>query len=259
VQRIQRTTEGNWKLIEPSAQGIAADIGLTTDIASSLFPLKVERFVASKDDGTFGLDKPRIVVDADIGSGDAGVRNIRLLIGAPTTSGSFARIDGDDAVFVVPRVVETVTSQWLLDRAILSFDVGDIVKVTMTSKDKSRKPLVLKRVGDALRIEGSSDTSRAAQLRDALGDLAPDGAVSVGAPTKEQGFDPPAFTMIVERVALDAAPNEVNPDPQRTVRLTFGARDVFHGHDVVYVRRDGIDATYAMARSKAAAFLDSPN
>ncbi len=257
VQRIERTTDGNWKLTEPLGRGLSADIGFSSDIAATLFPLKVERFVAAKDDGSFGFDKPRIIVDADIGSGDAGAHVIRLLVGAPTTTGSFARIDGDDAVFIVPKVVETVTSQWLLDRAVFSFDVGDIVKVTVTQHDKKRKPLVLKRVGDALNIEGSSDTSRAAQLRDALGDLAPDAAVSVGAPTKEQGFDPPAFTITIERALHGGDVNDLKVDPQRTVRLAFGARDVVRGHDVVFARRDGIDATYVIARSKAHTFIDT--
>jgi len=256
LQRIERTAEGGWKLTEPSGRGLAADIGLGSDVAATLFPLKAERFVASKDDGTFGRDKLRIIVDADIGSGDAGARNIRLLIGAPTTSGAFARIDGDDAVFVVPRAVETVTNQWLLDRAVFAFDLGDIVKVTVLQKDKSRKPLVLERIGDALSIVGApADTERAAQLRDALSDLAPDAAVSVGAPRKEQGLEPPAFTVTIERARRDDA-NGKAPDPQRTVRLQFGARDVFRGHEVVYARREGIDATYVIARSKAHAFID---
>ncbi len=257
VQRIERTMEGGWKLTEPSGRGLAADIGFGSDIAATLFPLKVERFVAAKDDGSFGLDKPRIIVDADIGPVDAGARSIRLLIGAPTTTGSFARIDGDDAVFIVPKIVETVTSQWLLDRAVFAFDVGDIVKVTVTQNDKKRKPLVLKRVGDALTVEGSSDTSVATQLRDALGDLAPDAAVSVGAPTKAQGFDPPAFTIIIERAQHAEDVNDLKVDPQRTVRLVFGARDVFRGHEVVYARRDGIDATYVIPRSKAHMFIDT--
>lgn len=256
VQRIERTAEGGWLLTEPKGKGLAADIGLGSDVATTLFPLKALRFVASKDDGSYGLNKPRIVIEGDLGSGDAGAASVRLLIGAPTTNGAFARIDGDDAVFVVPRAVEAVANQWLLDRAVFALNLDDIVKVTVVQKDKSRKPLVLERVGDALSVVGAAaDTERAAQLRDALSDLAPEGAVSVGAPGKEQGFDPPAFTMTIER-ARPGGVNELTADPQRTVRLLFGARDQFRGREVVYVRREGIDATYVMARPKAHAFID---
>ncbi len=261
VQRIERTTEGGWKLTEPAGRGLKADIGLGSDLAMSIFPLKVDRFVAEKDDGTFGLDKPRLVIEADIGSGDAGPRNRRLLIGAPTTNGSFARLDGDDAVFVVPRSVEQAASRWLLDRAVFSFDLGDIVKVTVAPKDKSKKSLVLERVGDVLRIAGDpAATARAAELRDALGDLAPDAAVGVGAPRKEEGLDPPVLTIIVERARLDEgtdARQQLVADPHRTVRLHLGANDVFRGTAVTYARREGIDATYVIPQSKTRVFLDS--
>ena len=258
VQRIERTAEGGWKLTEPSGQGLAADIGLGSDVATTFFPLKVERFVAERDDGSFGLDKPRIVIDADVGSGDAGARNIRVLIGAPTTNGSFGRIDGDDAVFIVPRAVETVANQWLIDRAVFSVDLADIMKVTVSSKDKSKKPLVLERVDDVLRIVGDpSATARAAELRDALGELAPDVAVSVGAARKDQGLDPPTLTITIERARREDGSSRPVADPQRTVRFFFGSSGVYRGREIVYARRDGVDATYVLAQSKVRVFLDA--
>lgn len=257
VQRIERTTEGGWKLTEPTGRGLAADIGLGSDIATTLFPLEAERFVASKDDGTFGLAKPRIVVEAQIGSAETGDRKVRLLIGSPTASGAFARLDGDDAVFIVPSSVEKVLSQWLIDRAVFAFDLGEVVKVTVNQKDKTKKPLVLERSGDALKIVGApTETDAAATLRDALSDLAPYAAVSVGAPRKEEGLDPPAFTVVIERSRRGADAHDVKVDPERTIRLVFGAKDVFRGQEVVYVRREGVDATYVMAKSKALTFVD---
>lgn len=257
VQRIERTTEGGWKLTEPSGRGLAADIGLGSDIATTLFPLKAERFVASKDDGTFGFDKPRIIVDALIGSAEAGERRVRLLLGSPTTNGSFARLDGDDAVFIVPRAVETVLSQWVIDRAVFAFDLAEVVKVTVTQKDKSKKKLVLERTGDALTIVGApKEADAAAQLRDVLADLSPYAAVSVGAPRKDQGLDPPEVTVVIERARRGADAHDLKADSERTIRLVFGTKDVFRGQDVVFVRREGIDATYVMAKSKAHTFVD---
>ena len=257
VQRIERTEQGGWRLAEPVGKGLTADIGLGSDVVITLFPLVVERFVAGKDDGSFGLDKPRITIDADVGGADAGPKGVRLLIGAPTTSGSFGRLEGDPAVFVVPRNLEAAASQWLLDRTVFVMDINDIVRVTVNQKDKSKKPMVLQRVGDVLQIVGApNETSAAATLRDALSDLPPYAAVSIGAARKEQGLDPPAFTVVIERVRRDADAHDLTVDPSRTLRLAFGARDVFRGNEVVYVRREGIDATYVMARSKAHAFID---
>ena len=160
-------------------------------------------------------------------------------------------------MFVVPKSVETVLNQWLLDRAVLAFDLRDIVKVTVTQHDKKKKPLVLEQVGEAFTIVGApSETSAAAQLRDALGELAPYAAVSVGAARKMEGFDPPTFTMVIERQKRDVETKERVIDPQRTVRLQFGAREVYRGRDVMYVRREGIDATYAVDLARARTFID---
>jgi hypothetical protein len=106
-------------------------------------------------------------------------------------------------------------------------------------------------------VGAPSDTTRAAQQRDALGDLDPDAAVSVGAPRKEQDLDPPAFTDTVERASRAGDSDKLSADPQRSVRLMLGATDVFRGHDVVYARREGIDATYVIARSKAHTFIET--
>lgn len=258
VQAIERTPEGSFALKEPRGKNLAADLGFGTELATSLLPLRVERFVAERDDGSFGLANPRLVIEADLGAGsDAGARTVRLLIGAPTTGGSFARLDGDDAVFVIDPKIETAAQKWLLDRSIFALDVAEILKVTITSSDKRKPPLVLDRAGDVLRIQGDeAATAKAAAIRDALADLVPEGAVSVGPPRKEEGLDPPAVVITIERRGLDPdAPATV--DPQRTLRISLGAGDTFRGTNITYARRDGVDATYAIAQAKTRALLDA--
>jgi hypothetical protein len=258
-QQIERTPEGGWKLLAPAGKGLTADLGLGTDLSTALLPLRTERFVADKDDGSFGLDKPRLVLEADLGARpDAGARRtIRLLFGAPTQEGAFARLEGDDAVFLVDKKLESAASQWLLDRSIFSLDLGDIVKVTVSFADKKKAPVVLERKGGVLLIPADpAATARAAAIRDALADLVPEGAVSVGAPRKEQGLDPPAVTVTIEREKRDAGGKETATviDPSRTVRLHLGAGDSFQGTSIVYARREGVDATYAIAKAKTKAF-----
>ncbi|MDC3959662.1 DUF4340 domain-containing protein [Polyangium jinanense] len=257
VQHLERTPEGGFALEEPRGKNLAADLGFGTELATSLLPLRVERFVAERDDGSFGLANPRIVIEADLAAGkDAGARTVRLLLGAPTTGGSFARIDGDDAVFVIDPKIESAAGKWLLDRSIFTLDVAEIQKVTITPSDKRKPPLVLDRAGDALRIRGDeAATAKAAAIRDALADLVPEGAVSVGPPRKEEGLDSPAVVITIERRGLDPdAPATV--DPQRTLRISLGAGDAFRGTNITYARRDGVDATYAIAQAKTRVFLD---
>jgi len=258
VQHLERTAEGNFALKEPRGKNLTADLGFGTELATSLLPLRVERFVAERDDGSFGLEKPRFIIEVDLGAvKDAGARTVRLLIGAPTAGGSFARLDGDDAVFVIDTKIESAAGKWLLDRSIFTFDVAEILKVTITPADKRRPPVVLERKGDALRIQGDeAATTKAAALGDALADLVPEGAVRVGPPRKEEGLDPPAVVITLERRGIDPdAPAVV--DPQRTLRISLGAGDTFRGTNVTYARRDGVDATYAITQAKTRPFLEA--
>ena len=261
VQRISRTEQGGWKLEEPSTAGLAADIGLGTDLAMALCPLRVERFVADKDDGSFGLKQPRLIIELTLSKGgDAGDKPLRLLLGAPSDRGSFAQIEGDDAVFVTDKKVEAAASRWLLDRSPFSFDLGDIVKATIRYRDPKTKPVILERDKGALRIASDpSATARAASLRDALVDLIPEGAVSVGPARKEQGLSPAAVTITIEREALDGADGQGSGkiDPKRTIRIELGADDAFRGASITYARRDGIPATYAIPQGKTRIFVES--
>ncbi|MDI1433767.1 DUF4340 domain-containing protein [Polyangium sorediatum] len=258
VQQLERTAEGSFALKEPRGKNLTADLGFGAELAASLLPLRVERFVAERDDGSFGLANPRLIIELDLAAAnDAGAHTVRLLLGAPTTGGSFARLDGDDAVFVIDPKIEAAAGKWLLDRSIFTLDVAEIQKVTLTPSDRRKPPLVLDRVGDALRIQGDETaTAKAAAIRDALADLIPEGAVRIGPPRKEEGLDPPAVVINIERRGLDPdAPPAV--DPQRTLRISLGAGDAFRGTNVTYARRDGVDATYAIAQAKTRVLLDA--
>lgn len=259
MQTIRRTEQGGWKLDEPQQQGLAADIGFGTELSTSLCPLRAERFVAEKDDGSFGLQHPRLSIDLELGKG-ADAKLVRLLLGAPTDRGSFAKLEGDDAVFVLDKRVEASASRWLLDRSPFSFALGDVLKATIAPRDPKSKPIVLEREGGLLRIASEpSATARAASLRDALADLIPEGAVGIGAPRKEQDLDPPRVTLTIEREDLSApeGTSSKKPDPKRTIVIKLGADDSFRGTAITYARIGDIPATYAIAQGKTRLFVEA--
>ncbi|UQA54930.1 DUF4340 domain-containing protein [Polyangium aurulentum] len=260
AQRIERTAEGGFRLVEPKGDGLAADLGLGSDLAQALAPLRAERWVADKDDGTYGLARPRMTIEAELAAaGDAGARSITIEIGAPSAGGSFARKSGDDAVFLVGKKLESAAGRWLLDRAPFSIDAGEIARATIATGD-GKKKLVLERSGGALRIAGGAADAQAAALRDALTDLVPEGAVSVGEkPRKDEGLDPPAVVITVERDKLDPTTGVAAGaiDPGRTLRISLGRGDVVRGTAVVYARLAGVDATYAVAGAKVRPLLDA--
>jgi hypothetical protein len=260
AQRIERTAEGGFRLVEPKGDGLAADLGLGSDLAQALAPLRAERWVADKDDGTYGLARPRMTIEAELSAAaDAGPRTITIQIGAPSAGGSFARKVGDEAVFLVGKKLESAAGRWLLDRAPFSIDVGEIARATIATGD-GKKKLVLERAGGALRVAGGTADAQAAALRDALSDLVPEGAVSVGEkPRKDEGFDPPAVVITVERDTIDPATGAAagGIDPGRTLRISLGRGDALRGTGVVYARLAGVDATYAIAQAKVRPLLDA--
>ena len=254
VQRFQRDSGGSFTLLEPRGEGLAADGVLAADVASLLGGLSVDRWIGA-DTGAYGLDKPRLVLEAELDGGKDGgpPRSIRVALGAPAASGSFARAGDDPAVFIAPRALEEAADRWLLDRATTAVAPETVARATLTGDDGKR--LVIERSGDALRIAGLPadpvSSARAAAIRDALGELTAEGAVSVGPAEKAQGFDKPRLDILVERAGVGTR-DKVPP-----VRLRFGATDSLHGAAVVYARRDGVAATWAVAQGKVRPLLDA--
>lgn len=257
VQRVARTESGGWRLIEPKGEGLNADIGLCSDVADLMSALAVERWVAGNDDGSFGLTRPRITIEAEVEgdpAGDAGAeptsRTLRLLLGAPTERGSFARRDGDPGVFVAPGQIESAASRWLLDRTALRVDLSTVRRVTLIGPAPAKKKLVVVRDQSIWKLDGEAASdpaaaTRAAAVRDTLNGLLADGAASIGEPLEREGLDEPRLTVVIDR------------DGGAPVRLLVGAGDSLWGTSIHYVRREGIAATYAVAQSKIRTLLEA--
>lgn len=249
VQRVEREGEEAWKLVEPATTGSRADLGLVMDVAELVGHLAAERWVAGHAAATHGLSSPRVVVEAgvDDDSAPGGRRTLRLLLGNPTSGGSFGRVGDDRAVFVVGRPVELAATRLWLDRGALRVEPAEVSRVVV-SAEGARKPLTVTRSGDVWRVEGEPDATagtKAAAIRDALDDLTAEGAVSVGAAERAQGLDRPRLSLRIERTGKPPA------------RITLGAGDSYRGGAVVYARRDGIEATFAVARSRVRPLFDA--
>ncbi len=254
VQRFVRDENGNFALQEPRGEGLVADSVLASEVASALSSLSVDRWIGPNT-GSYGLEKPRLTIEAqlDADSDGGAPRSLRVALGSPAGAGSFARAGDDGAVFIAPRTLEEAADRWLLDRTTTAIAPETITRATLTSE--AGKHLVIERIGDALTIAGlprdAAASARAATIRDALAELTAEGAVSIGPAEKAQGFDKPRLDVLVERAGVGTR-DKVPP-----VRLRFGAEDTFQGGRVVYVRREGVAATWAVAQGKARALFEA--
>lgn len=254
TQRLVRGDKG-WAFAEPSLPGQDPDLSLLEDVASALVGLKALRWVADKDDGSFGLDKPRFVLEAKVAESgaDAGAgKSVRVELGAVTSDGVFARTGDDPAVFVAPRALEDAASLWLFDRQALVIDPGALVRIEAVAD--GGKKLVAERSGDAWKSLSGDGSDVAALLRSTVSSLVAEGAVSMGPPDKTFGFDKPRLVLTVLAEPEQGAPRGA---PRRTFRIAFGAGDSFHGTSIVYARREGLDVTFAIAQGKVRALLDA--
>jgi hypothetical protein len=252
VQRFVRDENGTFALQEPRGEGLVADSVLASEVASALSSLSVDRWIGPNT-GSYGLEKPRLTIEAqlDADSDGGAPRSLRVALGSPAGAGSFARAGDDGAVFIAPRALEEAADRWLLDRTTTAIAPETITRVTLTGE--GGKHLVIERSGDALTIAGlardAAASARAATIRDALAELTAEGAVSVGPAEKAQGFDKPRLDVLVERAGVGTR------DRVAPVRLRFGGEATFEGGRVVYVRRDGVSATWAIAHGKAQALF----
>ena len=146
---------------------------------------------------------------------------------------------------MAPKSFEISVERWLLDRTVFMIEPSTLTRVVLK---KGGKRLTFEQAGGVFKTTSSQNpeaSARAAEVRDALSDLLADGAVSIGPAAKGQGFDKPLLDVTIERSGTGS------------LHFTVGDGDSFRGIDVFYARRDGVDATYAIARSKILPLIDA--
>ncbi|WP_437667587.1 DUF4340 domain-containing protein [Sorangium sp. So ce1182] len=273
VQRLRRKGDGAWELLEPRGEGLAADDALADELADLLGGLKAERWVAADAGQGYGLGAPRLVIEAELASapepgggaaGDAAARSARVELGALAGAGSFARAGTGGPVFVAPPALEAAAGRLLLRRDVFVVAPQEIARVTLVPGDG--KPVVVEASPGGFTVAGAGDqasaTAAAAGVRDALADLRTEGAVALGKPDKHHGLSPPRLRITVDLARPQAAPaGEGGATPPRpapgSFTIAIGAGDVFRGTNVLYARRDGVDAVYAIAQSRVRPLLEA--
>lgn len=132
--RVTRGTSG-WQIVAPTEA--AADSTEVDALARNLATLERERIVAEggANLADFGLAPPAIEIGFDVeGQKERGA----LLLGAksPTGSSQYAKLAGEDKVFVVPSYLESSFDKkvWdLRDKSIFRFNREDVEKVVVRS------------------------------------------------------------------------------------------------------------------------------
>jgi hypothetical protein len=236
-QAFTRSSSGGYTLDEP--KNFAIDAGLASDVTEAIVKLRAERWVTERDDGSFGF--------ADSGAHyEIGLEAsaIRIDIGRATSGGVFAKVADRPEVFVLSDVARRNIETWAIDRSYFMIDPAEVRQIRMrrgaTTWDLS-----------ATNRDGGVSIERFEIARKVLAEARAEGVVHLGPARKEEGLDKPRLDLVVR--AAPPAP----ADPHE-IRIAVGSGDVFRDNHVFYVRRAGVDATFAIAQSKLRPLLEMP-
>ncbi|HEX4334818.1 MAG TPA: DUF4340 domain-containing protein [Polyangiaceae bacterium] len=247
-QILDRAESGVLTLVAP--KGFLVDGALGLELCDGVRNITADRWVADRDDGTFGLEHPSLRAKLSVRTKDGKLDEHVLVLGRQTASGFFATMEGDPGVFVLPRRLHETLTTLVLDRSALMMDPAITAKVTVLAKDRGA---VFERRGDEFVQTDSGEPLSNEAIRkiiDTLSSLSAEAAVDVGPARKEQGFDRPELTVKIER-------EPGHPEKPPSTTFSVGAGDSWRGISVHYARVEGVQATYAVARSAVRALVDA--
>jgi hypothetical protein len=230
------------RLDEP--KGFDPDISASSDLIQALGSLTADRFVADRDDGSFGLEKPSLSVRFVSKSEKSPKLEQFLRFGDETALGVFATLGDNGPVFVLPRSVKDTCDTLLISRALFPTSSDAFNAIMLEAHGRT---LNLVRRGEQLTAvpAGAFPQDKVPDLLEALNNLSPDAAIHTGPALPAEGLAKPSLTL------------RLTPKNGATQTVTFGAGDSWRGTSVFYLRVSGFDATFVMAQSKVRALSDA--
>jgi hypothetical protein len=206
--------------------------------------LTAERFVADRDDGSFGLQRASLRVRFAFKNSEGVKVEHDLRFGDETSLGVFATLRDDGPVFVLARSVRDTCQLSLLNRAVFPTSSDAFSTITLEARGRT---VQLARQGERMLVAkpGSFPQDRVPELLEAFGNLRAEAALHSGAALPNEGFSEPFLSVrLVPRQGI----------PQT---LSFGAGDSWRSTSVFYMRVSNVDATFVIAQSKVRALSEA--
>lgn len=225
-------------------RGFEPDGVLSADLIQALGALTAERFVADRDDGTFGFAHSPLSVRFAFKKDDGTQVERVLRFGSETALGVFATLDEGGPVFTLARSVQDACSVLLINRANFTASADALRAITLEARGRT---LHLERQGERFAPVPSDalPADRVPDLLDAIADLRPEAGIHTGPAEPAEGFAKPTLTL------------RVTPRAGAEQTVTIGAGDAWRSTSVFYLRVSGIEATFVVAQSKVRALSDA--
>jgi len=219
-----------WKMTSPA--GFVADQAATLDLVDQIAHLRADAWIADTDDGSFGFS----TTNCSATLAAKGGRTVTLRIGREGENGVYA-IASETPVFLEPKPFKDAIARILVDRSAVGLETSKASSIVL-SRGGAR--VELKRAADKFATDAGLPVS-VESITSALDVLRADDVVRLGPPAPDEGFAQPSLDVRAE-IEGDAG--------KRTVHLRFGRDALRRNQAIVYVRVDGVDATFAVARER---------
>jgi hypothetical protein len=241
-QRLSRDDNG-WSLRKPS--GYPTDSMGAADVVSVFARAQADSWVADADDGTFGFDGTPCSITLAYDQ-DGGDKTVGIVFGRVAEGGGFfAHMLGQPAVFVAPRSLHDLAGRLLVAQTGFQVDSAEVDTVTL-SRGVAR--MVLSRHAGKLLLGDGGGGDVGEKIGLALEALRADSVVHLGPPRPTEGFARPSLDVRVRTKGDGAA---------REVHFVVGDSALVQKERMFFVRLDGVDATYAVARDRLAPLMDA--
>lgn len=242
TKTVLRNINDGLRLDEP--KGFDADGALSSDLIQALGALTAERFVADRDDGSFGLQRSSLRVHFAYKNSEGKEVERDLRFGDETSLGVFATLTDDGPVFVLARSVRDTCQLSLLNRSVFPTNGEAFNAITLQRRERT---VQLTRQGERLLVAKTSNfpQDRVPELLEAIGSLRAEAALHSGPALPSEGFSTPSLILRLVPRRGDAQ------------TVSFGAGDSWRSTSVFYMRVSGVDATFVIAQSKVRALSDA--
>jgi len=240
-ERAVRGQGGTWALEAPVE--VDADRVVIREFTRQLADLRAERYVASSATSEHGLRSPNATVTGTFTPEGEEETVVTLEIGSEAEAGgSYARLAGDDAVFLLAEDRVAVLTRALASLDLLTVDAGGLESLRI-----ERGSEVTELTSDAgtwhTADGGIPHAARTRSLMDRLGTLRAIGVASYGG-----DFGPVAMRIVATR--------RPTVEGERTVTLELGELRGQGDEAYLPMRREGVGVVYQLRPDTVRALVD---
>jgi hypothetical protein len=241
-QLLSRNDKG-WSLVKPP--GYSADAAGVAELINVVARAQADSWVADDDDGSFGFEGSACAIMLSYDQ-DGGPDVVGIVFGrAAEGGGYYAHLRGQRAVFLASRSLHDEAGRILIERTGFHVDSADIETVTLT---RGGSKLVLLRRAGQLGTGDGGGGEVGEKIGLALEAMHADEVVHLGPPRPAEGFGHASLDVRV-RTTGDAGGKELH--------FQVGDSAMILKERMFYVRLEGVDATFAIARDRLAPLIDA--